>query len=593
MKTILTSIACLCGILVLQAQENQDILPRYLTEKEKGELEKYEFPATKGIENPPPFENLRTMAEWEEVQAITITWEGFSSILKQIARAASEETKVIIFSENPGSTESYLTGSAAGGPLTNMDNIEIVSAASNSIWIRDYGANTVYGNRVDTLVLVDWIYNRPRPDDDVLPDVLAEHMGLNLYSTTEAPSDLVNTGGNFMSDGQGTGFASELILEENEAGNPYNVTAKDEDEVDAIMQDFQGISRFVKMTPLLYDIINHIDMHMKIIDEKTLLVGEYPDGVADGPQINANIDYVVNGFLNYFGEEYEVVRIPMPDSPSGLWPDDNPAGYYRTYTNGVFVNKTFIYPSYREEYDTTAARIYQELLPGYELVPIDCDDPGSQIIALAGAIHCITHSVGVNDPLLIVHNSLDDTENSTDPYEVEAEIEHRSGIATATLHWRLEGDDEFSVVNMESVESSVFTGLIPTQNPGSVIEYYVSAEAVNGKTQSRPIVAPDGFWEFEVLGAVTSVSTQNLISLNAVYPNPATDLASIPILATRPLEATVYLTDLTGKRIREIYRGEVNGDRRLSVITGDLASGVYQIVVEGEFGRVSTPLMVR
>lgn len=592
MKLLFSLAVFLFGTAFALAQTDSEILPRYMTEEERVKLDGYKAPTPKGIEEPPPFEDLRTMAEWEEIQALTITWEGFPSILKQITRAAIEETMVIIFSENPSSTESYLMGPGAGGPLESMDNVQIVDAESNSIWIRDYGANTVYGNRVDTLILVDWIYNRPRPDDDVIPDVLASVMGLNLYSTTSAPDDLVNTGGNFMSDGQGTGFASELILEENELGNPYNVTVKDESAIDGIMESYQGINRFVKMTPLLYDIINHIDMHMKIIDEKTLLVGEYPDGIADGPQINANIDYVVNNFLNYFGEEYEVVRIPMPDSPSGLWPDDNPAGYYRTYTNGVFVNKTFIYPSYREEYDTTAARIYQELLPGYTLVPIDCDDAGAQIIALAGAIHCITHSVGVNDPLLIVHNSLEDTENTTNPYPVVAEIEHRSGIASATLYWRLEGEEDFTDTPMEPQIGTTFSGLIPAQSAGTEIEYYISAEANNGKTQVRPIVAPEGFWSFQILGNVTSVVTEELIRLNHVYPNPSTELASIPVIASRPLEISVYLTDLSGRRVKDVFRGRVSGDRRISVITTDLAQGVYQVVVEGEFGRTTTSLMV-
>jgi agmatine/peptidylarginine deiminase len=580
-------------LLSLGGTAQNEVLPRYMTAEETEKMKAYAFPSPKGMENPPPFENLRTMAEWEEIQALTITWEGFPNILKQITRAAIEETKVIIFSENPSSTESYLMGPGAGGPLPDMQNVDIVEAESNSIWIRDYGANTVYGNRVDTLVLVDWIYNRPRPDDDVLPDVLAEHLGIDLYSTTAAPTDLVNTGGNFMSDGQGTGFASELILEENEPGNPYNVTAKDEEEVDAIMEEFQGISRFIKMTPLLYDIINHIDMHMKILDEKTLLVGEYPDGIADGPQINANIDYVVNNFLNYFDEDYRVVRIPMPDSPNGLWPDDNPAGYYRTYTNGVFVNKTFIYPSYREEYDTTAARIYEELLPGYNLVPIDCDDPGSQIIALAGAIHCITHSVGVSDPLVIVHNSLEDTDVTSEDYEVTAEIEHRSGINSAQLWWRIAGDAEFSAVPLSLTEGNAYTGTIPAQAAGTTIEYYISALAENGKTQVRPIVAPDGFWSFEVLGTITSVNPTEVLELKPVYPNPAEDLVSIPIVSKRPVDVRVFMTDLSGRTIREIHRGKVSGDRRLSLFTDDLASGVYQIVVESELGKFSTPLMVR
>lgn len=564
-----------------------------MTEAEKTKMATYNFSNAKGIETPPPFENLRTMAEWEEIQALTITWQGFPGILKQITRAAMQETKVIIFSENPSSTENYLMGNAEGGPLESMENVQIVEAESNSIWIRDYGANTVYGNRVDTLALVDWIYNRPRPDDDMIPDALAEVLGLDVYTTTSAPSDLVNTGGNFMSDGQGTAFASELILEENEPNNPYNVTPKDEEEIDNILGDFQGIDRYIKMTALPYDIINHIDMHMKLLDEKTLLVGFYPEGIADGPQINANIDYVVSNFLNYFGEEYDVVRIPMPDSPSGLYPDDNPAGYYRTYTNGVFVNNTFIYPSYREEYDTTAARIYEELLPGYNLIPIDCDDQGSQIIALAGAIHCITHSVGVSDPMLIVHNSLADTEDSFNAYEVMATVEHRSGIASSTLHWRLEGEDEYNLVEMIAGADSEWLADIPAQDVGSIIEYYVSAVAENGKTQTRPIVAPEGFWSFEVLGTITSVETQELIQLANVYPNPATDLVSIPINAKQELDVTVYMTDVTGKIVKQVHSGSLVGDRRLSVFVSDLAPGVYTVVAEGVFGRTATPLLVQ
>ncbi|MCH2215318.1 MAG: agmatine deiminase family protein [Flavobacteriales bacterium] len=578
----------------INAQHSLEILPRYMNESEKQKMQNYSFPLLeKGTETPPPFDNLRTMAEWEEIQALTITWQGFPGILKRITRAAAEETTVIIFSENPSDTQSYLLSNAAGGPLNSLENVQIVDAESNSIWMRDYGANTVYGNRVDTLVLVDWIYNRPRPDDDVIPEVLADELGLELYTTTAAPNDLVNTGGNFMSDGQGNGFASALILEENEPANPYNVTAKSEEEIDDIMSAFQGIDPYIKMAPLPYDIINHIDMHMKLLDEKTLLVGFYPEGIADGPQINANIDYVVNNFTNTFGENFEVVRIPMPNSPSGLWPDDNPAGYYRTYTNGVFVNKTFIYPSYREEYDTTAARIYQELLPGYTLVPIDCDNPGENIISLAGAIHCITHSVGVNEPLLIVHNSLNDTEDTSNPYEVVAAIEHKTGIASATLHWRLEGEENFNLVEMGEVETNDWSGLIPSQEVGAIIEYYVSAVAENGKTQVRPIVAPDGFWSFEVQGTVTSTEFEELVVLSEVYPNPATDLVSIPVFTERNLETVIYLADIAGKLVKQVYAGKINGDRRISLFVSDLNTGVYQVVVEGEFGRKATPLLVR
>ena len=82
-----------------------------------------------------------------------------------------------------------------------------------------------------------------------------------------------------------------------------------------------------------------------------------------------------------------------------------------TYTNSVFVNNTILLPTYYEEYDTTAISIYEEALPGYNVIGIDCN----QIISASGAIHCITHSVGVEDPLLISHQPLDDTEDTVNP----------------------------------------------------------------------------------------------------------------------------------------------------------------------------------
>lgn len=56
------------------------------------------------------------------------------------------------------------------------------------------------------------------------------------------------------------------------------------------MKKFMGIERYAKMEKLPYDGIHHIDMHMKLLDEETLLVGEYPAGIANGPQIEANIN---------------------------------------------------------------------------------------------------------------------------------------------------------------------------------------------------------------------------------------------------------------------------------------------------------------
>jgi len=120
-----------------------------------------------------------------------------------------------------------------------------------------------------------------------------------------------------------------------------------------------------------------------------------------------------------------------------------------------------------------------------------------------------------------------------------------------------------------------------------------SAVAENGKTQVRPLVAPEGFWSFEVDGDPLSSIEAPTFELNEVYPNPAVDLVSIPIYTERAAEITVYLTDITGKVVRQVYAGSVRGDRRLSVFVNDLAPGVYQVVVENGSLRRATPLLVK
>jgi hypothetical protein len=242
---------------------------------------------------------------------------------------------------------------------------------------------------------------------------------------------------------------------------------------------------------------------MKILDEETLLVAEYPEGVSDGPQIEENLQYILDNFTTKYGTPFKVIRIPSPPSTSGAYPGSQPGnntdGYYRTYTNSVFINKTVLVPFYREEYDTIAQRIYEEALPGYNIVGIDCDNSGNNIIALSGAIHCITHSVGVNDPLLISFKKIENMCPYLDfPGNIWAEIKHRSGINEAFFHYRYEGQTEFVSMPMTNQENDIWELLFPSFNQDQIVEYFISAVSNNGKEQVRPITAPNGFYSFGV-----------------------------------------------------------------------------------------------
>lgn len=541
--------------------------------------------ASSGITDPPP-QPVRAMAEWEEMQAMVITWRSYKPILAQIVQAVKDEVRVVIINSNLAACQSELTGY---GVDWQTGNVEFLQAPSNSIWIRDYGANPVYLNGVDSLALVDWIYNRPRPLDDIVPDAVGNYFGLPVYSTTEAPYDLTHPGGNNFSDGMGTNFSSKLILDENGVNNQWGTSNHTEEGVDSIMQRFYGIDRYVKFTNLPYDGIHHIDMHMKLLNETTLLVGEYPEGVPDRAQIEANIQYLLDNYTTPFGTPYRVVRIPMPPQ-NGQYPSTGAP--LRTYVNSFIVNKTVLLPTYEQQYDTTAIRIWQEAMPGYNIVGINCNS----IIPAGGAIHCIVKEVGVQDPLLIQHHPLEDITGANPPaYEVNAWIRHRSGIAGATLFYTTDTAAAYQSLDMALAEpdSNRWSASIPQQPEGTTVYYYIHAESNSGKQVVRPLVAPEGYFKFFIHPLTAAKEAQPAL-LGKVFPNPASALTCIPVEAAVGGEAVIEINDLLGRRVGTVFSGKLPAGVSRHYFRADrLAAGVYQVVLRSEGGVQAQKVIVK
>ncbi|MCB0725000.1 MAG: agmatine deiminase family protein [Ignavibacteriae bacterium] len=562
-------------------------LPNYMTPQELEFLKTYKrTPVPQTDDNNPPPGPVRTMAEWEELQALQITWTQQTAILRQIVDYAQEECLVYIICSDSNAVKSYLT--AGSVPIVN---IRFLITSFNSIWCRDYGPWTVYSNVIDTMRIVDWIYNRPsRPQDDATPLFIANYMGVPIHRTLQAPNDLVNTGGNYMVDGHGTAFASKLILTENQAGNPYGVSAKTENQIDGIMNSYMGINRYIKMNTLPYDVIHHIDMHIKLLDEETLLVGQYPPGIADGPQIEANLQEVINNYQTCFGKRYKVVRIPMPPE-GGQYP--NNGGDYRTYTNSVFVNKTVIVPTYEAQYDTTALRIYREALPGYKVYGINCNS----IIPSLGAIHCITKEIGVSEPVFISHSALRDTNNTTNPYPVKAYIKTKSGVNNAKVYWRTDTTQAYQQINM-SVAGDTFTASIPAQSLGTTIYYYISATSNSARTVTKPLTAPDGYIKFHVdntTGITGNTGVLHSFELKQNYPNPFNPATEISFTLPENNFVTLKVYDMSGRLVKTLVNDfRTAGNYKVSFDGGGISSGIYFYKLEsGQFTDVKKMILVK
>ena len=558
---------------VFSHSQEKPNLPKYLTETEKALVSEFQFISPQF--SPPPSGPVRTAAEWEEVEYLLVTWNpSYPNILRQIVQAGLQECKVMITTQNEASVSNYLTTNGV-----DITNVTFLNEDWDSIWIRDYAGNTIYSNDVGELALTDWIYNRPRPNDDIMPIAHAAQAGIPLYTTNSGTNDLVNTGGNFMSDGMGNAFASNLILDENSAGNPYGVSVKTEAQIDGIMQEYMGINRFVKMETLPYDQIHHIDMHMKLLDEETILVSRYPPGVADGPQIEANIQYVLNNFQSPFGSPYKIEWIDAPPSSGGQYP--NTGGPYNTYSNSVFVNKTIMVPTYRPDVDAPALAKYQEMMPGYNVVGIDVDNPGENLINSLGAIHCITHTIGVADPLWIVHQPIE-VANTGSIITIEAFMRSMSAVSEAKVFWRQEGTTIYNEIAMEPSNSDNWRAFLTIPNEAINVQYYIWARTLSGKEINRPIVAPSGYWTIQVESLSAEEWAQNHIS--AAYPNPTTGKVSFDLNAIQGA-IKVGIHNLLGQKL---YQANIdNGNGKITLDLNQNWQGTLIVTFEGEFGKTS------
>ena len=536
-------------------------------------------PSLNGITTPPS-STVRASAEWEEIDALVVVWTSYTTIVRQIIEAARTETRVIVVCSDSNVVKNNLILNAV--PLSN---ISYLVTGFNSIWCRDYGPWNVYTQDVDSLFLIDWIYNRPRPKDDTLPASIARAENLPMYQTTVSPYDLIHTGGNFMCDGMGTGFSSNLILNEN--------PTKTAPQIDSIMSSFMGINRYIKMNTLPYDQIHHIDMHMKLLDEETLLIGQYPTGVADGPQIETNLAYIQNNFLDCYGRPYKIIRIPQPDD-NGQYPDGS--GRYLTYTNAIILNHTVIYPHYQISADAVADSIWHIAMPGYRLWPINCGTGSDNIIVQSGAIHCITHEIGVSDPILISHAHLLDTYNTTTPYNVVARIETRSGVSSAKMFWSIDTTVGYTMVSMTAMSNDSFSANIPAQIAGTKIFYYIEASSNSGRTNRRPMVAPEGVFQFTILGAGAAQNfTAQLPQLFNPYPNPANENTVIGFNLSKEENCVLAIYDLSGKQISLLLNEKMSsGTHQFELSLDGISAGTYMLKLkEGNYSATKKLVVIK
>ena len=141
--------------------------------------------------------------------------------------------------------------------------------------------------------------------------------------------------------------------------------------------------RLLVLPPLWSEETGHVDMVVKLADARTILLNPAPL-----PANRGRIQTVRRlraRATNAAGERYRVLDLPAlsPYLNWGVFP------VWRSYSNSLTVNGRVLVPIFRVPLDSRALAVYQNAMPDYDIIPIDC----SRAANGGGAVHCLTRDV--------------------------------------------------------------------------------------------------------------------------------------------------------------------------------------------------------
>ena len=446
-KVSLLLILLLLSSFSLLAEES--ILTHHETNKEAAQTLSRDF-----YETDPPVGPVRQTAEFEPMEGVLVRYPfGISTnLIAEMAEDVIVYTLVANQSEENNVTNQY---SNAG---VNLNHCEFIHAPSDSYWTRDYGPWFMVDGNND-VGIVNFRYNRPRPNDNDVPIEVAEDLDVELYGM-----NVVHTGGNYMTDGMGISASTTIVYSESA---DYGISQA---QVDERMLDYLGIHTYHVVQDPNNTYIDHIDCWGKFLDVDKILIREVPQSHAQYDEIEDVVDYFAAQTSSY-GTPYEIYRVYTPQ--------DQP------YTNSLILNDKVFVPITGSSYDDEALETYENAMPGYEVHGFTGSWESTD------ALHCRTRGIADRGMLYVRHIPLLGNQPTNTVYELEFTITPYSGesilLDQTHVYYQVNSGD-FQSANLTHQEGNVYTASIPMQEEGDEIAYYLHAEDASGRTVNHPFI---------------------------------------------------------------------------------------------------------
>ncbi|MCF7911499.1 MAG: agmatine deiminase family protein [Candidatus Cloacimonetes bacterium] len=424
-----------------------------------------EIPASRDFYQTDPPASARNIAEFEPMEGVLIRYPF--GISYSLIASFSQEDKVVTIVSSTAAQNTVTASYNSNG--VNLANCEFLIAPSDSYWCRDYGPWYIYDG--SEIAIVNFIYNRPRPNDNDIPIEVADFLNIPLYGMP-----LEQTGGNYMTDGYGISAATDLVIYE----NPDLTTQ----EINTLMSDYLGINNYHILPDPNNTYIDHIDCWGKFLAVDKVLIREVPASHAQYDEIEETADYFASQNCSW-GYPYEVYRVYTPS--------DQP------YTNSLILNKRVFVPITGSNWDDEALEVYETALPGYEIAGFT----GSWVST--DALHCRTKGIADRNMLHVEHLPYWQEQSGGIELDFSAQIKAYSQVALLAdsiyIGWRIQGE-AWNFEPMTNNGSGNWESSLVLPNTEGIFQYYLHAADVEGNQIDHPLAGEYDPHQFAILQAI-------------------------------------------------------------------------------------------
>jgi agmatine/peptidylarginine deiminase len=528
----------------------------------------------------PPVGPVRNIAEFEPAEAVVIAYlssgGGFGLPNACLKDLSASKVYIICPSSNQSAATSALT--SAGANTANCSFITV--SAVDSWWTRDY-TGWFIADSSNKVQVVDFTYNRNRPNDDAFTTTEASYFGITMYGMA-----LTHTGGNWMTDGYYGAISTVLVKEENatdSSNNAANIRTK--------VLNYLGISNYQIVPDAQGQYIEHIDCWGKLLAPDKILIDSVPSTDAQYAKYNAAAAYFASTNCAY-GYHYKVFR-PLISGSS----ETNAEPYSNSF---IFNNRVFV-PTVglNAAHDTAALNLYRKAMPGYSVKGYYASSSSAQAWLGTDALHCRTHEIADRQMLYIQHYPLYGKISSTTGYDINAKVVSYAGRAIATNYptviYKVNHGGQWDSIPMTLVGYHSYKGTIPTQTSGDTIFYYIKAEDVQGKLAYHALMGkadPHFFIADGPTGGINNLNIDPEMSF-FTYPNPSKGAFYLFLKSNYSDKASIEIYNVTGNLVYQDNFEFETGSNKKIINLDNISQGVYILEVRTNSGISTKQLVIQ